>query len=123
MSMSEQERLEIEAATFRKLLNHLDEHKDVQNIDLQKKIVSPTAPPGCALAAFTSLDQNVFLSATGATSFKRNISTPETQIQKMFITVRRKLMLPHQIQSEIDHSLVLDSVPLDLIAKLKSMKQ
>lgn len=34
MSMSEQERLEIEAATFRKLLNHLDEHKDVQNIDL-----------------------------------------------------------------------------------------
>ena len=33
-SMNEQDRLEIEAATFRKLLNHLDEHKQVQNIDL-----------------------------------------------------------------------------------------
>ncbi len=33
-SMNEQDRLEIEAATFRKLLNHLDEHKEVQNIDL-----------------------------------------------------------------------------------------
>ncbi len=33
-SMNENDRLEIEAATFRKLLNHLDEHKDVQNIDL-----------------------------------------------------------------------------------------
>jgi len=32
--MNEQDRLEIEAATFRKLLNHLDEHKEVQNIDL-----------------------------------------------------------------------------------------
>ena len=32
--MNENDRLEIEAATFRKLLNHLDEHKDVQNIDL-----------------------------------------------------------------------------------------
>ena len=26
--------VEIEAATFRRLLNHLDKHKDVQNIDL-----------------------------------------------------------------------------------------
>lgn len=33
-SMNEKDRLEIEAATFRKLLNHLDEHKEVQNIDL-----------------------------------------------------------------------------------------
>lgn len=33
-SMNEQDRLEIEAATFRKLLSHLDEHKEVQNIDL-----------------------------------------------------------------------------------------
>ncbi|MEQ8952529.1 MAG: DUF1244 domain-containing protein [Gammaproteobacteria bacterium] len=32
--MDEQQRLEIEAATFRRLLQHLDEHKDVQNIDL-----------------------------------------------------------------------------------------
>ena len=29
-----QRQLEIEAATFNKLLKHLDEHKDVQNIDL-----------------------------------------------------------------------------------------
>ena len=34
MSSNEQKRLEIEAATFRRLLNHLDNHKDVQNIDL-----------------------------------------------------------------------------------------
>lgn len=34
MSSNEQQRLEIEAATFRRLLNHLDSHKDVQNIDL-----------------------------------------------------------------------------------------
>lgn len=34
MSSNEQQRLEIEAATFRRLLNHLDNHKDVQNIDL-----------------------------------------------------------------------------------------
>ncbi len=32
--MNEKDRLEIEAATFRKLLKHLDEHKEVQNIDL-----------------------------------------------------------------------------------------
>ncbi len=32
--MEELKRLEIEAATFRKLLQHLDEHKEVQNIDL-----------------------------------------------------------------------------------------
>lgn len=34
MSSDEQQRLEIEAATFRRLLNHLDDNKDVQNIDL-----------------------------------------------------------------------------------------
>jgi hypothetical protein len=34
MSSNEQQRLEIEAATFRRLLDHLDSHKDVQNIDL-----------------------------------------------------------------------------------------
>lgn len=34
MSSNEQQRLEIEAATFRRLLDHLDNHKDVQNIDL-----------------------------------------------------------------------------------------
>ncbi|MDA0687827.1 MAG: DUF1244 domain-containing protein [Proteobacteria bacterium] len=34
MSSNEQKRLEIEAATFRRLLNHLDNHKGVQNIDL-----------------------------------------------------------------------------------------
>ncbi len=32
--MNDARRLEIEAATFRKLLQHLQEHKDVQNIDL-----------------------------------------------------------------------------------------
>tara|TARA_Y100000739_G_C20490935_1_gene410351 strand:+ start:284 stop:565 length:282 start_codon:yes stop_codon:yes gene_type:complete len=32
--MREQERTEIEAATFRRLLKHLDNHKEVQNIDL-----------------------------------------------------------------------------------------
>jgi hypothetical protein len=32
--MNEKERIEIEAATFRKLLKHLDNHKEVQNIDL-----------------------------------------------------------------------------------------
>ncbi|HJN96739.1 MAG: deoxycytidine triphosphate deaminase [Gammaproteobacteria bacterium] len=32
--MDDKARTEIEAATFRRLLNHLDEHKDVQNIDL-----------------------------------------------------------------------------------------
>jgi hypothetical protein len=34
MTENEQDRLEIEAATFRRLLSHLDQHKDVQNIDL-----------------------------------------------------------------------------------------
>lgn len=34
MSSDDQQRLEIEAATFRRLLAHLDSHKDVQNIDL-----------------------------------------------------------------------------------------
>ena len=32
--MREQDRTEIEAATFRRLLEHLDNHKEVQNIDL-----------------------------------------------------------------------------------------
>lgn len=32
--MSERQRTEIEAAAFRHLLQHLDAHKDVQNIDL-----------------------------------------------------------------------------------------
>ena len=32
--MTEQERTEIEAATFRRLLTHLDDNKEVQNIDL-----------------------------------------------------------------------------------------
>lgn len=32
--MTESDRKEIEAATFRRLLEHLDNHKDVQNIDL-----------------------------------------------------------------------------------------
>ncbi len=32
--MKEKNRMEIEAATFRRLLKHLDEHKEVQNIDL-----------------------------------------------------------------------------------------
>lgn len=32
--MDQNKQTEIEAATFRRLLAHLDEHKDVQNIDL-----------------------------------------------------------------------------------------
>ena len=32
--MDDQIQLEVEAATFRRLLAHLDAHKDVQNIDL-----------------------------------------------------------------------------------------
>lgn len=32
--MNEAQRVEIEAATFRRLLEHLDSHKEVQNIDL-----------------------------------------------------------------------------------------
>ena len=32
--MNEEERIKIEAATFRRLLGHLDRHKEVQNIDL-----------------------------------------------------------------------------------------
>lgn len=34
MNLSEQDRIEVEAAAFRRLLKHLDENKDVQNIDL-----------------------------------------------------------------------------------------
>jgi len=32
--ITKQEKTEIEAASFRRLLNHLDDNKDVQNIDL-----------------------------------------------------------------------------------------
>ena len=32
--MNEEERIKIEAATFRRLLDNLDSHKEVQNIDL-----------------------------------------------------------------------------------------
>ena len=32
--MNEEERIKIEAATFRRFLDHLDSHKEVQNIDL-----------------------------------------------------------------------------------------
>ena len=32
--MEQKTRVELEAAAFRRLLEHLDEHKDVQNIDL-----------------------------------------------------------------------------------------
>ena len=32
--MNDQQRTEIEAAVFRRLLKHFDEHKEVQNIDL-----------------------------------------------------------------------------------------
>jgi hypothetical protein len=32
--MSENEKIEIQSATFERLLKHLDERKDVQNIDL-----------------------------------------------------------------------------------------
>ena len=34
MNLNEQQKQELEAATFRRLLQHLDTHKDVQNIDL-----------------------------------------------------------------------------------------
>ncbi len=34
MTKKEDNRIEIEAATFRRLLRHLDEHKEVQNIEL-----------------------------------------------------------------------------------------
>lgn len=34
MNLSEQDQIELEAATFRRLLQHLDDNKDVQNIDL-----------------------------------------------------------------------------------------
>jgi len=34
MNLTDQQQLELEAATFRRLLRHLDAHKDVQNIDL-----------------------------------------------------------------------------------------
>jgi hypothetical protein len=32
--LTEQQQIELEAATFRRLLQHLDDHKEVQNIDL-----------------------------------------------------------------------------------------
>ena len=34
MSSDDKQRIEIEAATFRRLVAHLDSHKEVQNIDL-----------------------------------------------------------------------------------------
>ena len=34
MNLEKQQKLELEAATFRRLLQHLDSNKDVQNIDL-----------------------------------------------------------------------------------------
>jgi len=34
MKLTEQQQIEFEAAAFRRLLKHLDENKDVQNIDL-----------------------------------------------------------------------------------------
>ncbi len=34
MSMNEQQQLELEAAAFRRLLKHLDDNKQVQNIEL-----------------------------------------------------------------------------------------
>ncbi len=34
MSLTEQQRTELEAAAFRRLLKHLDDNKQVQNIDL-----------------------------------------------------------------------------------------
>lgn len=34
MDLTKQQQLELEAATFRRLIRHLDEHKEVQNIDL-----------------------------------------------------------------------------------------
>lgn len=34
MAMTNQQKTEIEAATFKRLLAHLDAHKEVQNIDL-----------------------------------------------------------------------------------------
>ena len=34
VEMTEQQRTEVEAAAFRHLLKHFDEHKDVQNIEL-----------------------------------------------------------------------------------------
>ena len=34
MNLTEQQQRELEAATFRRLLQHLDEHKEVQNIEL-----------------------------------------------------------------------------------------
>lgn len=34
MALTQQDRTELEAAAFRRLLQHLDDNKDVQNIDL-----------------------------------------------------------------------------------------
>lgn len=34
MALTDQEKIELEAATFRRLVEHLDNNKDVQNIDL-----------------------------------------------------------------------------------------
>ncbi len=37
MSLTEQQRMELEAAAFRRLLKHLDDNKQVQNIDLMNR--------------------------------------------------------------------------------------
>lgn len=34
MALTEQQKMELEAGAFRRLLRHLDENRDVQNIDL-----------------------------------------------------------------------------------------
>jgi len=34
MALTDQQKMEIEAATFKRLIEHLDAHKEVQNIDL-----------------------------------------------------------------------------------------
>ena len=38
MSLTEQQRTELEAAAFRRLLKHLDDNKQVQNIDLMNLV-------------------------------------------------------------------------------------
>jgi hypothetical protein len=42
--MNDQQRLELEAAAFRRLVAHLDSRKDVQNIDLMNLRVLPQLP-------------------------------------------------------------------------------
>ena len=42
--MTDQQRLELEAAAFRRLVAHLDSRKDVQNIDLMNLCLLYTSP-------------------------------------------------------------------------------